>query len=99
MFDLEHLTILFYCLLLAAWGGGVKFLQMIKRKGRQPLLFLFTCQMATSCFVGFIFYIICLAEGMTPLNTIIVCAIAGSLGDKALSGLWKRIAISKDKSQ
>lgn len=97
MFDSEHLTLLLYCMLSAAWGGGVKFLRMVKKRKRQSLVVLFIYQIVTSSFVGCIFYVICLTQGISPLHTLTICAVAGSFGDKALSELWNRIALLKGK--
>ncbi|MEA1062357.1 phage holin family protein [Erwinia sp. HR93] len=97
MINIVNTQLLGYCLLASAWGGGVKFLQMMKRKGRQPLLLLFICQIMTSCFVGFIFFVFCQAESIAAMSTLSICALAGSIGDRVLSELWKRVGTLRNR--
>jgi len=51
----------------------------------------------TSCFVGFIFFVFCQAESIAAMSTLSICALAGSIGDRVLSELWKRVGTLRNR--
>ncbi|MBK0469644.1 phage holin family protein [Klebsiella aerogenes] len=94
----DSLIVFYFCITASAWGGSVRFLQTLKKRGKQSMLLLFTCQVMTSCFVGFVFFVLCLVEEINSLNTIMICAVAGSVGDRMLYLIWKKISFAKHRS-
>lgn len=98
---MEHIALseqVFYYVGISAWGGIVRYLQVTKRRGGASWGSLLLCQIMTSCFVGFIIYLLCVLEGMGELSTLAACGVSGSLGDRFLSTLWSKVeAIRKSK--
>jgi len=74
-------------ILLAIWGGTVRYITAIKGDRRVFSFVSWFSQIITSGFVGVVTYLMCQSAGFNPLTTAALVAISGHEGTRALSHL------------
>ncbi|HBV5762279.1 TPA: phage holin family protein [Klebsiella pneumoniae] len=86
-------------LIIAGWGGLVRFLMDVKQSKATWSLINALAQMVVSGFTGVIAGLVSIESGLSIYMILATAGISGAMGSVALTYFWERLTGIKDANQ